>query len=80
MTGHSAHDAAEYVPEKLFEQWKKKDPIPRFEKYLADRKLLTEQLKKQVREEITREIDEAVDFAEKSPYPAPEEALEHIWA
>ncbi|MGA2120157.1 MAG: thiamine pyrophosphate-dependent dehydrogenase E1 component subunit alpha, partial [Bryobacteraceae bacterium] len=27
MTGHSAHDAAHYVPPELFEQWEKRDPI-----------------------------------------------------
>ena len=32
MTGHSAHDAAEYVPEKLKQDWAKKDPIQRLEK------------------------------------------------
>src|SRR2546430_13365380 len=26
MTGHSAHDAAEYVPKKLFTEWEKRDP------------------------------------------------------
>src|SRR5215831_8515346 len=34
MTGHSAHDAAEYVPKELMEREAKKDPIPRFEKYM----------------------------------------------
>ncbi|HVB32784.1 MAG TPA: thiamine pyrophosphate-dependent dehydrogenase E1 component subunit alpha [Patescibacteria group bacterium] len=78
--GHSEIDPAKYRLKEEVDEWKKKDPIPRFEKYLAERKLLGDQRKKQVRDEITREIDEAVEFAENSPYPAPEEALEHIWA
>jgi len=41
MTGHSAHDAAEYVPEKLFAQWEKKDPIARLERVLSTRKVLS---------------------------------------
>jgi TPP-dependent pyruvate/acetoin dehydrogenase alpha subunit len=78
--GHSEIDPAKYrMPEEV-EAWKKKDPIPRFEKYLTDHKLLDDETRKQVRDEITREIDEAVEFAEKSPYPAPEEAFDHIWA
>ncbi|HEV2385886.1 MAG TPA: thiamine pyrophosphate-dependent dehydrogenase E1 component subunit alpha [Candidatus Acidoferrales bacterium] len=78
--GHSEIDPAKYRLKEEVETWKKKDPIPRFEKYLADRKLLTDAQKKQVRDEITVEIDEAVEFAEKSPYPEPQEALEHVWA
>ena len=31
MTGHSAHDAAEYVPKGLFDEWGKLDPITRLE-------------------------------------------------
>ncbi len=78
--GHSEIDPAKYRMKEEVEAWKKKDPIPRMEKYLADNKLLDDETKKQVRDEITREIDEAVEFAEKSPYPAPEQAFDHIWA
>ena len=31
MTGHSAHDAAHYVPKGLFDEWGKLDPIVRLE-------------------------------------------------
>ncbi len=78
--GHSEIDPAKYRLKEEVEAWKKKDPIPRFEKYLADHKLLNETSKKQIRDETSHEIDEAVEFAENSPYPAPEEALEHVWA
>src|SRR5262245_58427199 len=36
MKGHAIHDAAEYVPKALFEYWKKRDPIARFEDYLVN--------------------------------------------
>ena len=36
MKGHAIHDAAEYVPKPLFEYWKKRDPIARFENYLVN--------------------------------------------
>lgn len=78
--GHSEIDPAKYRMKEEVEEWKKKDPIPRMEKYLAEHKLLDDETKKQIRDEIIREIDEAVEFAEKSPYPAPEEALDHVWA
>ena len=39
MTGHSAHDAAHYVPKGLFEEWGKLDPIVRLEKRMLERGL-----------------------------------------
>jgi len=78
--GHSEIDPAKYRLKEEVEAWKKKDPIPRFEKYLFERKVLAEELKKEVAEQITAEINEAVDFADQSPYPEPGEALKHIWA
>jgi TPP-dependent pyruvate/acetoin dehydrogenase alpha subunit len=69
MTGHSAHDAAEYVPEQLFTQWKKKDPIPRLEKALLAKKILGAKRIKELEEEIKQQIDDAVAYAEASPLP-----------
>ncbi len=36
MKGHAIHDAAEYVPKPLFEYWRKRDSIARFENYLLN--------------------------------------------
>ena len=77
--GHSEIDPANYRGNEEVEEWKKKDPIPRFEKYLLEKKILSEQEKNQIFQKIEKEIDEAVEFAEKSPYPAPEEALEDVY-
>lgn len=78
--GHSEIDPAKYRPPEEVEQWKKRDPLARFEKYLREEKILTEEKKKKFEAEIKKEIDEAVEFAEKSEYPKPEEAWEHIYA
>src|SRR5713226_10700725 len=34
--GHAIHDAADYVPKPMFEYWRKRDPITRFENYLVN--------------------------------------------
>jgi len=78
--GHSEIDDGKYRISDEVEAWKKQDPIVRFEKYLTDKKILTEDLKKQVAAEITAEIDEAVTFAEESPFPESEEAALHVWS
>ena len=38
MKGHAIHDAADYVPKPMFEFWRKRDPIARFENYPDKRK------------------------------------------
>jgi len=78
--GHSEIDPAKYRMKEEVETWKKQDPILKFEKYLTEKKILTEDLKKQVAAEITADIDEAVTFAEDSPFPQPEDAAQHVWS
>ena len=38
MKGLAIHDAAQYVPAKLFEYWRERDCITRFEKFLVNQK------------------------------------------
>lgn len=79
MTGHSAHDAAEYVPQRLFEQWKKKDPILRLEKLMLARHAVTSERLAALDEQIAKEIDDAVAFAEASPWPEGQSATEDVY-
>jgi pyruvate dehydrogenase E1 component alpha subunit len=69
MTGHSAHDAAHYVPKGLFEEWSKLDPIVRLEKRMLDEAWAVQGELDEVHAAITREVDDAVAWAEASPYP-----------
>jgi TPP-dependent pyruvate/acetoin dehydrogenase alpha subunit len=74
MKGHAEHDDAGYVPRELFEQWKAKDPIDRFERHLLGESLATQPELDAVTAEIQRQIDADVDFALASPFPSPESA------
>ncbi|UCH83095.1 MAG: thiamine pyrophosphate-dependent dehydrogenase E1 component subunit alpha [Candidatus Latescibacterota bacterium] len=79
MTGHSAHDDAGYVPKELFEEWKSKDPITRLEsQLLAESDITGEEIEK-MKKEITSIVDDAVDWADKSPYPDPEDCLSNVY-
>ncbi len=79
LTGHSAHDAAEYVPAQLLEKEAKKDPIPRFEKLLLWRGIITQPRLKELEQAIQKEIDDAVAYAEASPMPEGSTALEGVY-
>src|SRR5271170_5243053 len=75
MKGHAIHDAAEYVPKPLFEYWRKRDPIARFENYLVNvKKWLTSQQNAALISDVERVLDEDRDFAVNSPMPTPESA------
>jgi TPP-dependent pyruvate/acetoin dehydrogenase alpha subunit len=75
MKGHAIHDAAEYVPRPLFEYWKKRDPIARFENYLVNvKKWLTRADHEKLVADVDRELEADREFAVASPMPEPESA------
>lgn len=69
MKGHAGHDPADYVPKEKLEEWARKDPIKRFEKYLSENNLLSQEQKSRIEKKIENEINEATAYAEASPYP-----------
>ncbi len=78
--GHTEGDPQLYKPKEEIEEWMKKDPIPRFGKRLAEMGVLTEKGADKIKQEMLDELDKAVNFAEESPSPTPEEALEDVFA
>ena len=75
MKGHAIHDAASYVPKEMFEFWRKRDPIARFENYLVrEKRWLTAKENARLILETERVIDEDREMAENSTMPVPESA------
>ena len=79
MLGHAQHDSAEYVPKAVREDWKRRDPLDRFEKLLTEKKLWDPKTKKEIDARIAREIREDTEFAENSPVPPPETAADGVY-
>jgi TPP-dependent pyruvate/acetoin dehydrogenase alpha subunit len=79
MTGHSAHDDAGYVPKTMFEEWERKDPIRRFQDDLERRGLVGGAGLKEMEARIEADLDDAVAWAERQPYPDPEECLDGVY-
>jgi pyruvate dehydrogenase E1 component alpha subunit len=79
MTGHSAHDPAEYVPKHLWAEWEAKDPIQRMERRMLEEGHASREAVDGMYERLRREIDEAVEWAEKSPYPDVSELLSGVY-
>jgi len=79
-TGHHVGDPGiEYRTKEEINRWKRRDPIPIFEKKLRAG-IASEDELASIRESVERLIEEAVVFAKQSPYPSVEEAGEDIYA
>ena len=80
MKGHAIHDAADYVPKPLFEYWKKRDPIARFEDYLvAKKKWLTATENQELIAGVERQLEVEREIAVNSPMPTPESAAGGVY-
>jgi pyruvate dehydrogenase E1 component alpha subunit/2-oxoisovalerate dehydrogenase E1 component alpha subunit len=80
MKGHAIHDAADYVPKPLFEYWRKRDPIARFENYLLNvKKWLSPTENRELIAGIDQQLEADRSYAEASPMPEPESAARGVY-
>jgi len=78
--GHHIGDpGTSYRTEEEIEEWKKLDPIDRLRDYLLQKKMLTESQIEEINAGTMRELDEAVAFANESPEPSIQDALNDIY-
>ena len=68
-----------YRDKEEIEDWKQKCPIRRMETYLRENKGYTEEQLNQIRDQVTQQIEGAVKFAEESPEPEFNVALEDVY-
>ncbi len=78
--GHSRWDPAKYRPEEEVKDWLKKDPINRFKNQILKEGILSETEVTEMEANVKAIVEAAVKFAINSPYPAPEESLEDVYA
>jgi len=77
--GHSRGDPGNYRPKEEVERWLAKDPIDILGQRLIDEGLMTEGLRSEIGREVEEEMKAAIAYAETSPSPSPEEALQHVY-
>jgi acetoin:2,6-dichlorophenolindophenol oxidoreductase subunit alpha len=77
--GHFQGDPELYRDKNEAPALRAKDPIERVKKYLLEQGLVDEVEIKNLDKEIFNEVDDAYEFAIKSTYPQPEEALEDVF-
>lgn len=77
---HSMFDAELYREKGEVEEWKKRDPIPRFQKYLMDEKLIVENDLKEIEKQVEAEVQRAVDFAEAGTWEPAEQLTKFVYS
>lgn len=76
---HSERDPRDLRPPQEVEEWKKKCPILRFEKYLLETETATRKTLDEIRKDVMAEVDDAIAFAEASALPPAEEAALNVY-
>ena len=76
MRGHEEASGTKYVPQELFEQWGKKDPVENYERFLIREKVLDKNKIQQIRDKIQQGIDNGLAMAFEEEKPVADTAIE----
>ena len=80
LWGHFEGDADLYRSDEFKEAMNERDPVVTYAKRLSDEGILNESDLAAIHQAMNDDVEEAIQFALDSPYPAPEGALEHVFA
>jgi len=76
MRGHEEASGTKYVPDELFAEWAKKDPVENFERYLVEQGIVSEEEVKTIRAEIKGKIEHGLELAYAEEKIVPSTAVE----
>jgi pyruvate dehydrogenase E1 component alpha subunit len=80
LWGHFEGDADAYRSDKFKTEMLERDPMVGYAKRLSDEGILNESDIAAIQQAMYDEVEEAIQYAQDSPYPEPESALEHVFA
>jgi pyruvate dehydrogenase E1 component alpha subunit len=67
------------VPQGLFDEWGKLDPIIRIEAKMLENGWAEQVEIDRVHAQVRAEVDDAVEWAERSPFPDPATLLDNVY-
>jgi TPP-dependent pyruvate/acetoin dehydrogenase alpha subunit len=79
MAGHAAHDNQSYVPRKVIEQWRKRDPIGQYEAKLIKSKIAAAAEIRDVKRKADAVLDADLTWVETQPAPGAEAAAGGVY-
>ena len=77
---HVGEPGTGYRSKEEMDEWKKRDPIPLFEKKLFDQEVLTPQAVETMHDEVDKRLQSSVEVARQDPFPDVKEVTEHVYA
>jgi pyruvate dehydrogenase E1 component alpha subunit len=77
--GHSMADPEQYRSKEEVAHWRERDPIPAFAKLLIEEGVIDEAERERIDAEAIARVDRAVEFADASPFPAPESLYDDVY-
>lgn len=82
MRGHEEASGTKYVPQELFEEWGKKDPVKNYEQFLVTEGVLTEMQVADIRHEFKNYIETELKnaFEAEALIPDSTEELKDVYA
>jgi pyruvate dehydrogenase E1 component alpha subunit len=80
MRGHAIHDDAKYVPQEMFDEWEKRDPIATFAARLRAAKILDDATVKALDAEVKAELEQQTEDALAQPPADPAHEIDEVYA
>jgi acetoin:2,6-dichlorophenolindophenol oxidoreductase subunit alpha len=77
--GHGESDPQHYQPREEIALWQERCPLPKLRDEMLAQGLISREELDRMEAEVQEMVEEAVRFAEESPWPSPEEALEDVY-
>ena len=78
--GHSLADPDELRKQEEKDFYAARDPIPKFEKYLTEAGIFSQEDLDRMKKEVEADVEAAVEFADESPRPAESQLLENVFS
>lgn len=79
MLGHAQHDGQKYVSPDELREWRERDPVRRFERYLVEFGFESSTGLEEIRSEVNAQLDEATESVLGEGYPPAEEARTRVY-
>lgn len=75
----SSDDPTKYKDEEIVAEERSRDPIPRYEKWLLDMGLVSQEELQEMRQEIFERVEQAAVAADQIPFPDPATVTDHVF-
>jgi TPP-dependent pyruvate/acetoin dehydrogenase alpha subunit len=77
--GHSRNDACKYRDKEEEKAWLERDPLKLCKEYILKNAVADSETLGKIEQDVVHRIEQAVEYAQSSPEPKPEDALQDVY-